>query len=261
MKSDAPVLYRFDSLAQQELVHGISLSCGGVSHGAITGLNLGHTVGDDPQAVEANHALLYAALGIAPEQVVTAHQVHGAHVAAVGPDQAGTIIPATDGLISNTPKLYLLMRFADCVPVLFFDPVRRAIGLAHAGWRGALARVAARTASAMVREYGCRPEHILAAIGPSIGPCCYEVGPEVVAAVSTAFPEAHDLVSRPQASGHAHLNLWAMVHAQLLEAGLEHIETARLCTACRSDLFYSYRRQGASSGRFGAIIGLRPSGV
>lgn len=261
MKSDAPVLYRFDSLAQQKLAHGISLSCGGVSHGAITGLNLGHTVGDALDAVDANHALLYAALGIAPEQVITAHQVHGAEVAAVGPDQAGTIIPSTDGLISNTPGLYLMMRFADCVPVLFYDPVLRAIGLAHAGWRGALARVAARTASAMVREYGCRPEDILAATGPSIGPCCYEVGPEVVAAVRTAFPEATNLVGRTQPSGHAHLNLWAMVHMQLREAGLEQIETARLCTACRSDLFYSYRRQGTSSGRFGAIIGLRPSGV
>lgn len=261
MKSDAPVLYRFDNLAQQELIHGISLSCGGVSHGAITGLNLGHTVGDALDAVEANHALLYAALGIAPEQVITAHQVHGAQVAAVGPEQAGTIIPSTDGLISNTPGIYLLMRFADCVPVLFFDPARQAIGLAHAGWRGALARVAARTATAMVHEYGCHPEDILAAIGPSIGPCCYEVGPEVVEAVHTAFPQTPGLIDRTGPSGHAYLNLWAVVRAQLYECGLEYIETARLCTACRSDLFYSYRRQGTASGRFGAIIGLRPSGV
>jgi hypothetical protein len=259
--TELPVLYRFGSLAVPGLVHGVTLQSGGASRGAISGLNLGHTVGDDPDAVEANHALLYAALGLLPEQVVTARQVHGAQVTRVNADNGGTIIPATDGLITDVTGVALLMRFADCVPVLLYDPQRRAIGLAHAGWRGALARVAAHTALAMIDQLKCQPSDIRAAIGPSIGPCCYKVGPEVAEATLATFPEEGHLLSRTQPSGHAHLDLWAAVATQLREAGIEQIETARICTACRSDLFYSYRRQGAASGRFGAIIGLSATGV
>lgn len=259
--TEHPVLYRFDSLQGAGLVHGVSLRTGGFSRGRITGLNLGHTVGDDTEAVDANHALLFAALGLSADQVVTARQVHGARVARVGWGEGGTVIPATDGLITEVPGVALLMRFADCVPVLLYDPQRNAIGLAHAGWRGALARVAAHTAQAMIHEFGCRPADLRASIGPSIGPCCYEVGPEVAEATRAAFPEQDRLLSQVQPSGHAHLDLWAAVATQLSEIGIEQIETARICTACRGDLFYSYRRQGAASGRFGAIIGLSATGV
>ncbi|MHB1318356.1 MAG: peptidoglycan editing factor PgeF [Anaerolineae bacterium] len=258
---DPPLLYRFDSLNGPGIRHGISLRAGGMSHCTITGLNLGHTVGDDPVAVEGNHALLYAELGLTPDQIVTARQVHGAHVARVGPDDGGTVIPATDGLITDAPGIALLMRYADCVPVLLYDSQRNAIGLAHAGWRGALARVAARTAEAMLGEFGCRPSDIRAAIGPSIGPCCCEVGPEVAEATRVAFPDETRLLCRVRPTGHAYLDLWEAVATQLREAGVDQIETARMCTACRGDLFYSYRRQGAASGRFCAIIGLGATGV
>jgi hypothetical protein len=113
----------------------------------------------------------------------------------------------------------------------------------------------------MIDQLKCQPSDIRAAIGPSIGPCCYKVGPEVAEATLATFPEEGHLLSRTQPSGHAHLDLWAAVATQLREAGIEQIETARICTACRSDLFYSYRRQGAASGRFGAIIGLSATGV
>jgi polyphenol oxidase len=255
--SDAPVLYRFDSLSEPALLHGVSSRLGGASQGRISGLNLGHTVGDDAQAVAHNHALLYEALGLRPQQVVSARQVHGAHVARVGAFHGGTVIADTDGLITDEPDTALLMRFADCVPVLLYDPERGAIGLAHAGWKGTLARVAAHAAQALVQELGCRPADIRAAIGPSIGPCCYEVGPEVVAATREAFPAAPTLISRERASGHAYLNLWAAVAWQLREVGIEQIETARLCTSCRSDLFYSHRAQGPAAGRFAAVIALR----
>jgi YfiH family protein len=259
--SEPPLLYRFDTLQESQLLHGVTLRTGGSSHGRISGLNLGHTVGDDPDAVEANHALLYAALGLRPEQVITAHQVHGAHVARVGVREGGTVVHATDGLVTNEPGVALLMRYADCVPVLFFDPTRRAIGLTHAGWRGTLARVAAHTAEALVREFGCQPGDIRAAIGPSIGPCCYEVGPEVVEATRSAFPGEGALLTRIKPSGHAHLDLWAAVALQLRDTGVYQVETARICTVCRSDLFYSHRKQNAAGGRFGAIIGLWPTGV
>jgi YfiH family protein len=259
--SEPPLLYRFDSLKDPHVLHGVTLCSGGSSRGAISGLNLGHTVGDDLEAVDANHALLYAALGLRPEQVITAHQVHGSHVARVGARDGGAVVPATDGLVTDEPGVALMMRYADCVPVLLFDATRRAIGLAHAGWRGTLARVAARAAEALVREFGCKPSDIRAAIGPSIGPCCYEVGPEVVEATRSAYPGQDALLARIQPNGHAYLHLWSAVALQLREVGVAQIETARICTVCRSDLFYSHRKQGVAAGRFGAIIGLRPTGV
>jgi hypothetical protein len=255
-------LYRFRSLgAGGALVHAITTRLGGQSSGHLATLNLGHTVGDAPEAVARNHALLYAALGIAPEQVVTAHQVHGKRVALATADDGGRVIPATDALIAATPGLYLMLRYADCAPVLLYDPRRRAVGLAHAGRQGTLAQVAARTAQAMIERLGCRAQDLRAAIGPSIGPCCYEVGPESVAATEAAMPDATRIIMRRQPNGHAHLDLWGANALQLARLGVRQIEIARLCTACRTDLFYSHRREGGRAGRFAAIIGLGPDGV
>ncbi|MGI6368760.1 MAG: peptidoglycan editing factor PgeF [Anaerolineae bacterium] len=251
------LLYQFETFQRPGLLHAVTTSCGGHSRGGIQGLNLGRTTGDDPASVEANHRALYERLLIAPSQVVSASQVHGAHVARVTAADGGAVMPETDGLISDTPGLALLMRFADCVPVLLYDARRRAVGLAHAGWRGALAGVATNTVIAMQRAYGCSPDDLQAGLGPSIGPCCFEVGPEVVQQVRETCADSNRLITRQQPNGHAWLNLWGLVEAQLRALGLKHIESARLCTACRHDLFYSYRRQGAASGRLAAVIGLQ----
>jgi len=259
--ADGVLFYRFAALDRPELLHGISLRHGGASHGTITGLNLGHSVGDDPAAVEQNHLLLYTSLGLAPLQVVSAQQVHGAHVERVYASHGGAVLPSTDALITNEPGIALLMRYADCVPVLLYDPVRGAIGLAHAGWRGALARVAARTAERMMGAFASDPADILACVGPSIGPCCYQVGPEVVAEARIAFPGLEGLTVRERPSGHAYLDLWRVVAEQLRQVGVRHISLARICTACRTDLFYSYRREHDRAGRFAAVIGLRGTGV
>jgi polyphenol oxidase len=256
-------LYRFDTLDDSAgaLVHGISTRLGGASQGPLASLNLGHTVGDAADLVEANHRTLFAALGIPAERVVTAHQVHSNRVALVGGPDVGQALPETDALITDAPGVYLMLRYADCVPVLLFDPRRRAVGLAHAGWQGTVAHVAARAAEAMISHLGCHPQDILGAIGPSIGPCCYQVGPEVVARVEEAFPGGHGLLVRRQPDGHAHLDLWAANAYQLARVGLQQIETAHLCTACRTDLFYSHRAERGRTGRLAAIIGLRPVGV
>ncbi len=259
--ADPLALHRFEGLAGAPLVHAITTRLGGHSAGHLASLNLGHTVGDAPEAVAHNHARLLAALDIPAERVVTAHQVHGTRVAVATPADGGRVIPQTDALITVTPGLYLMLRYADCVPVLLYDPRRGAIGLAHAGWQGTLAGTAARAAKTMIAEFGCRPEDLQAAIGPSIGPCCYEVGPEVVAAAEAAFPQAPDLLRRRRPNGHAYLDLWSANAYQLAQVGLRQIECARLCTACRTDLFYSHRAEGGRTGRFAAIIGLRPDGV
>jgi YfiH family protein len=220
--------------------------------------------------VAANLASIYAVLGVEPGHVVTARQVHGDRVGVVDQSDHGRILDATDALISNAADTFLLLRFADCVPVLLWDSKRRAVGLVHAGWRGTLSSIAARAVQALEATYGCDPEDIRAIIGPSIGPCCYEVGPEVVEATRQAFeslstgPRSADersaierLLSRPQPDGKAHLDLWGANVLQLSALGLRHIETAGLCTACHPELFFSHRAERGRTGRFAALIGWR----
>jgi YfiH family protein len=164
-----------------------------------------------------------------------------------------------DGLITADPAIYLVMRFGDCTPLIFFDPVRRAIGLAHAGWRGTMKNVAGAAIDALVGRLGCAVENIIAVIGPTIGPCCYEVGPDVRQAAAQALDEPDSLFSRPGRNGrtgYAHFDLWEANRRQLAACGVSRIIQSELCTACRTDLFYSHRAERGRTGRFGVIIGL-----
>jgi hypothetical protein len=248
-----PPYYCFESLPGVR--HGVFTRLGGRSAGAFASLNVGHTVGDDAAHVEANHAAIYAALGLDPARVVCGRQVHGHQVAVVAASDGGRALAATDALVTDDPRLALMLRFADCAPVLFAAPRVGAVGIAHAGWRGAVARVAAHTVLAMVEAFGCRAEEILASVGPCIGPCCYEVGPEVVAQVEAAFGgAAQGMISRRRADGAAYLDLWEANTQQLREVGVERIERAALCTRCRRDLFFSHRGDGGRTGRFGVVI-------
>ena len=169
-------------------------------------------------------------------------------------------IAKTDALITDEPGLPLLLCFADCTPILLLDPAHRAVGIAHGGWKGTVRRIAAKTVLRMQREFGTRPEDVLAAIGPSIGPCCYEVGSEVERQFQEAF-SGHEaaLFSHPDAVGGTHLSLWAANCLQLEEIGVlrEHIDEARTCTACHHEDFFSYRADGGQTGRLGAVIALR----
>ena len=252
------------------LLQAVLTRHGGLSQAPWATLNLGSRVGDDPATVAANHDRAYAALGLRPEQVVTAQQVHGDRVARVGPDDGGRVFPATDALISDTPELALLLRFADCVPVLLYDPRRRAVGLAHAGWRGTLKGIAGLTAHALQSELGCRPQDIRAGIGPSIGPCCCEMGPEVIVQFRAVYPDldaflapvgggpgAAEAVPLPSDGGKARLDLWRLNERQLADAGLTHIEVSRVCTVCHTEDYYSHRGENGATGRFGVLIGLR----
>lgn len=249
--------YRFESFAGSEVIHGVLTRLGGVSTGAFSTLNVGRAFGDDPNSVDANHQAIYRALGVRPEAVVTAQQVHGDRVVIVSPGTGGQTVAETDALISNVPGLLLLMRFADCVPVFLYAPRQGAVGLAHAGWQGTLRRIAAKTAQAMISAYGCSPGQLYAGLGPAIGPCCFEVGPEVAHAMSEAAPSPDRVIARRLPSGKAHVDLWQANALQLEEIGVAHIEVCDLCTCCHPDLFFSHRGEKGHTGRFAAAIGLK----
>ncbi len=249
------VLYRFEGLDGVEgLLHAVLTRIGGVSRGHCATLNLGHTVGDDLAAVEENHRRALGALGLEPGQTISPYQVHGARVGVVGRAHVGTVQPSTDALVTDAPGAPLLMRFGDCASVLFFDPARRAIGMTHAGWRGVAAGSVPATVRTMTERFGCKPADLWAGIGPTIGPCCYEVGPEVVAAVQAACPRGTEVIR--DVNGRTHLDLPGAVRAQLDASGVGHIHDSGLCTACRMDEFFSHRAEHGRTGRFGIVMGL-----
>lgn len=246
--------YTFDSLNTDGIIHAISTRRGGVSPSPFHSLNLSVAAGDSPGNVNANISRLHHALALDESATVTASQAQADQVAIVDAGDRGTRIQNVDALITNAPNLPLLLRFADCVPIFFYDPVRRAIGVAHAGWRGTIAKVAAKTVRAMRDAYGTKTKDVHAGIAPSIGPCCYEIGGDVIAQVRAGFQRADDLLV-PQ-NGATHLDLWQANAVQLREVGIEQIEIAAICTADHTDDFYSWRREAKSTGRFGAIIAL-----
>jgi YfiH family protein len=245
------VLYRFTGLDGAGVTHAAVTRLGGVSQGDFATLNLGHTVGDDLDAVAENHRRLFAALGLEREQAVSPYQVHSANVTLVGHGHRGTVQPETDGLITTTPGVALLFRFADCVPLLLFDPVRRALALVHAGWRGAARGVVAAAIQAFSQYAGSQPEDLWAGIGPAIGPCCYQVGPEVVEAVQRASANGREISE--ERDGTLYLDLPAAVGAQLTAHGVTRVETSNLCTACRTDEWFSHRAEEGRTGRFGML--------
>ena len=175
-------------------------------------------------------------------------QVHGSSVV----QPPWTEPPDADASVTEEPGVILAIETADCLPVLIVDPVRRRVAAAHAGWRGTVTRVAQEAVRAVIRA-GSNPADLLVALGPSIGPCCYEVGPDV----EEAFGPAGSRFFVPGAAGKKHLDVIAANRAQIEEAGVrpDHIDRLGLCTRCREDLFFSYRRDGARAGRMISVVG------
>ncbi|GAB6158911.1 peptidoglycan editing factor PgeF [Desulfotomaculum varum] len=244
------------------ITHGFTTRRGGFSAPPYGSLNMALHVGDRPDLVRANRAAACAAIGINPLHLVAAEQVHGNRVEVVDLKHRGrgaldyaTAIPAADALITNIAGLPLASFYADCVPILLYDPVRTCIGLAHAGWRGTVQRIAAATVAKMTAVYGCRPSNMLAAIGPSIGPCCYQVDLPVQQALAKEFSYWPELI-KPLGPHHWLLDLWETNRRVLLDAGVpaEHITVAGLCTACRTDWFFSYRKEQGKTGRMASLI-------
>lgn len=239
------------------LKHGIFTRHGGVSAAPWASLNLGGTVGDTTEAVRANHDKIYAALGIDPARAVTTWQVHSADViVAHQPIPGRRWLAQADGMITDRPDVALVMRFADCTPLLFHDPVRGVIGVAHAGWRGTVQGVGANTVRAMQQTYGSRPADIQAWIGPAISRDCFQVGEEVVAALHQHFGTVEGLMQRDVVDQTAYVDLWAANALDLRRMGVEDITVLPICTVQNTQDFFSHRGEKGRTGRFGAVIAL-----
>ncbi len=249
--------FTFDSLSERGLIHAAFTRHGGVSPEPWASLNVGGTVGDQAERVRENRRISFAALSREPASLFDVWQVHGVDVAAAdSPRPAHAPYQQADIILTDNPAVTLFMRFADCASIFLFDPVRKAIGLAHAGWLGTVRGAARAAVKAMQSRYRSRPENIMAAIGPAIGPDHYEVGPDVVIQVRQAFGEdAAGLLHIP--NGRMHFDLWEANRLLLEQAGVREIEIAGICTACHVDDWYSHRAEKGRTGRFGAMIGLK----
>ena len=213
--------------------------------------------GDLGLAQSANRARFCQRFGVDPGHVVAAEQVHGANVALVGLADRGRVVPGTDALITDEPGVYLALVFADCVPIVLHDPVRRAVAAVHAGWRGTAARIAARAVAEMRASFGSDPADLRATFGPAIGRCCYEVSAEVADAVQATVPDAVVVAAGPR--GRPLLDLPAVNRAQLLTAGLvpRHLAWRVCCTSCQVDRYFSHRAEAGQAARMAALVGLR----
>ncbi len=240
----------------------VSSRLGGVSTGHCHSLNLSLSAGDEEAAVLKNRTLLCEAMDLELCSVTIGQLVHGTTIAIVTPSSREkgatdrlSSLPATDGLITNIPDLPLLTLVADCAVLSFFDPKRHVVALAHSGWRGATGGIGRKMIEKMNESFDCRPADILVGVSPSIGPCCYEVREDVIKVFHEAFPDQAQRFFIPQPDGSIHLDMWTAIKWQLLESGIqeEHIEMSGLCTACRTDLFYSHRAEKGKTGRFGGL--------
>jgi polyphenol oxidase len=233
---------------------GLVLRCGALA--ALSG-NHGFTTRQPALPTGAAEAALADEAGVRIEHVVRLQQVHGAKVADASAIASGE---RADGAVSDDSGKLLTVRVADCVPVLLADPATRAVAAVHAGWRGTSARIAAGAVTALVDLFGARPGALVAAVGPSIGPCCYRVGSEVAEAFRADGASDADCARWFTAAADLRLDLWRANRDQLLAAGVpaDAVHVAGLCTACHPDLFHSYRRDGARAGRQVGFIRARP---
>ena len=235
-------------------LHGFTTRAGGVSQGPFASRNLGLSSGDDPAAVDANRTRLLAELGFSKEDVCAFHQVHGTRVLLAEP---GWFEEEADAAVTDDPEVLLVVSGADCLPLLFHDPVQGAVGAAHAGWRGTAAGIAARVVEAMTARFGSRPADLRVAIGPGILGDCYQVGPEVVDAFTEAgFPSG---VARPDVVADRFLlDLVAANRIVLEGAGVppDRVLALDRCTHCEPATFYSHRRDRGRTGRHWAYVAL-----
>ena len=255
-----PVLEQLDFIR-----HSFSTRVGGVSEGVFSAMNLSFNRGDPDETVLENYRRFCDAVGYDFHKLVASAQDHHTVVRRVTSVQAGIGITkprdleSVDGLITNEPGVVLVTYYADCVPLYFVDPVKKAIGLAHAGWRGTVAEMGKRTVEAMSDAFGSDPKDLIAAIGPSIGQCCYEVDDPVFAAVEKLSYIPLEAVLLPKENGRYQLNLWELNRRIIREAGVpaEQIAVGGVCTCCNHELLFSHRVMGAERGGLAAMLSIR----
>lgn len=252
--------------------HMVSTRLGGVSSGIFSTMNYSYSRGDLKEAVDENFRRTAQAFGVSEDAFVCSDQTHTTNVRVVTAQDRGKGVTCpkdyadVDGLVTNVPGLILSTFYADCVPLLFVDPVHRAIGCSHSGWRGTVAEMGRVTVETMRREYGSRPEEILAAVGPSICQACYEVSADVAeqflqlfSRKEYQFVNAGETVRKKQQDGKYQLDLWRANEAVLLAAGIrtEHLWVTDICTCHNPEYLFSHRASKGKRGNFGAFIMLR----
>ncbi len=247
------------------IVHGFTTRKGGVSKGVYESLNMGVNRGDKSENTDKNYALLSNAVGYGREKFCFTKQVHGDKIRYA--EQKDLLSPAhadnaheCDALMADCPGILLVGIFADCVPILLFDPVKNVCSVVHAGWRGTALGIAAKTVVKMADMYKSCPKDIVAAIGPAIMPCCFLTHEDVVEAILKEYPEILPKNAKKAQDGRYHIDLKSINAEQLSLEGVMQIHVSRHCTCCDAELFYSHRRDGALRGSMAAVIGLKGAG-
>ena len=269
-KNHVPYI-QFKNLSATGIVkHGFSTRKGGVSTGIFSSMNLNFKRGDDPDAVLENYRRMAAALNMRVEDMVLSDQTHTTNVRVITEEDRGKGIlkpqdySDVDGMITNVPEIVLVTSYADCVPLYFVDPVRKAIGLSHSGWKGTVGHIGQKTVWKMHEVYGSEPKDIVAAIGPSICQSCYEVSDDVAEAFRANFTadEAADILL-DKGNGKYQLDLWKANWYVLADAGIlpEHLSVTDLCTACHPDLLWSHRKTNGQRGGSSAFLSLIDTSV
>ena len=269
-KNHVPYI-QFKNLSATGIVkHGFSTRKGGVSTGIFSSMNLNFKRGDDPDAVLENYRRMAAALNMRVEDMVLSDQTHTTNVRVITEEDRGKGIlrpqdySDVDGMITNVPGIVLVTSYADCVPLYFVDPVRKAIGLSHSGWKGTVGHIGQKTVGKMHEVYGSEPKDIVAAIGPSICRSCYEVSDDVAEAFRANFTadEAADILL-DKGNGKYQLDLWKANWYVLTDAGIlpEHLSVTDLCTACHPDLLWSHRKTNGQRGGLSAFLSLIDTSV
>ena len=267
-KQVGEVLYLSYPLLEQTLIvyHGFSTRIGGVSEGIFSSMNLSFSRGDDEACVRENFKRMAETIGVEPNSLVFAAQTHTTNVRKVTAEDKGKgiVYPLdyqdVDGLITNEPGICLTTFYADCVPLFFIDPVHKAIGLSHSGWRGTVGKMGQETLRRMTEEYGTEAEDVIAAVGPSICQDCYEVSEDVIEKFKEAFDEIYwrELFYKKENNKYQ-LNLWKANEIILLEAGVrkENIAVTNVCTNCNSDVLFSHRATKGERGSLAAFMALK----
>lgn len=247
---------QFNSFDRYPLHQGIFGRTGGVSPAPWDSLNLGGLSGDSRENIIENRKRIFSCFDLPVESIFDVWQVHGNRV--ICTDKKRPLDQEhekADAIFTNKPGITLFMRFADCVPLFFYDPEKCVIGIAHAGRIGTLNRIAAECVTSMSTVYGSKPENILAGIGPSIGPDHYEVKEDVASDAEACFDNTKGILCQTS-DDTIYLNLWEANRRILMEAGVRNIEMAEICTACHTDTWFSHRAEKGKTGRFGALFAL-----
>ncbi len=253
------IIFSPSLLELNEVTHAFTTRVGGSTKAPYDSFNLGRSVGDDAVKRDAieNRKKLCNTLSIDFHKLVVPGQVHSPNVALIEDLASLPDLKGVDGVTTAREQIPLLLHFADCVPVIVADPQAKAVGVFHAGWRGTAQNIVGNGVKVMARELGAKPERMRAAIGPAIGACCYPTGEDVVEALIATVADkgiAQSLIHR--LADRAAPDLKAFNALQLLEAGVELVDTCDFCTACKPELFYSHRQSGGTTGRQGALVAL-----